>query len=263
MHVCLLFLDCSVSWVVDRNLSEAWEKDSSSFRVMGAAQVLRQAGQCSHTVAVRLELGEFSVGRLGRTLGHLVDVLDGLEEDEVDEAHISAKQELSVIVEQICGSCFESLESLFNELFLIRALRKYDLCPVHDALVADGVQLHDSCLIRERGAEQLWLELSSDVSMDRKSLSHIDAAIDDEGQIGKINGAAVLEFSPVCSSHFEVLLLPIGSTVGEQVATDVSSVKTSELPVAKFDFVTSGLCHSTLSLFLTRYPKKSTTTKNI
>ena len=165
--------------------------------MMGAGQVLRQAGQCSHAVAVRLELGEFSVGRLGRALGHLVDVLDCLEEHEVGEANISAKQELSVIVEQICGSCFESFEGLCNELFLIRALRKYDLCPVHDALVADRVQLHDSGLIRERSAEQLWLELSSEVSMDRKSLSHIDAAIDDKGQIGEINGAAVLESSPV------------------------------------------------------------------
>ena len=80
--------------------------------------------------------------------------------------------------------------------------------------------------------------------MNSDCLGHIDIAINDEGQVGPVNSATALECVPFFLTNNEALLFPLSSGVGEEVASAVSSVDASELPVSKLDFITSGLCHS-------------------
>ena len=177
----------SVSFVVDANLGEGWEPGARSLGVVRAGQVLGHAWKRGNAVAVRLKLGELGVRGLSLALGNLVGVLDVLEEDKIGDADLRAEQELSVVSQKLSGPRSETSQGLLVEGFSGSSFGEDKLDEVHNALVTNGVQLHDLSLFREVGAEQLWLELVADVSVDCKRLGHVDITVDDEGQVGEIN----------------------------------------------------------------------------
>ena len=229
----------SVSFVVDANLGESGEPGARSFSVVWAGQVLSHAWKRGNTVAVRLELGELGVRGLSLALGNLVGVLDVLEEDKIGDADLRAEQELSVVSQKLSGPRSETSQRLLVEGCSGSSFGEDKLDEVHNALITNGIQLHDLSLFREIGAEQLRLELVADVSVNRERLGHVDITVDDEGQVGEINGLAALESCPLIAAHLEVLLFPISTGVGEKVARDVTPVNASERPVGELDFVTS------------------------
>ena len=140
------------------------------------------------------------------------------------------------------GPRSETGQGLLVESCSSSSFGKDELNEVHNALVANGIKLHHPSLFRQVGAKQLRLELTADVSVDRERLSHIDITIDDEGQVGEVNGLAALESAPLVAAHFEVLLFPLSSGVGEQVASDVTPVDASRRLVAELDyFITASL----------------------
>lgn len=98
---CLLFRSVSESsFVVDADLGEGREPCACSLSVMSASQVLGQAWECGHAVAVSLKFGKLGVGSFGLALCDLVCILDHLKEDEVSEADVVTVQELSIVVQK-------------------------------------------------------------------------------------------------------------------------------------------------------------------
>ena len=241
------YLFWSYSEVVDGNLCEAWEPDACHLSVLRASQVLSKTGKCGHAVVERLKLGEFRESRHILTLCDLLGVIDLFEKEEVGQAGIRTCHELSVIGENFSTTCFESTKGLLAELLSRRFGNEDELDKVHHFVLEDVVELRDLGLFGGCVAEQLWLELVANVPLNCDSLSHVDITINEEGQVGEINGSSSLDSGPFFAAHGEHLVLPLSSAVSEQVARTVSSVKTSEFPVTKLDFVTSCLCHSVLS----------------
>ena len=111
----LTVLECS--FVVDVDLGEAREPGACSLSVMSASQVLGQAWECGHAVAVSLKLGKLGVRSFGLALCDLVCILDHLKEDEVSEADVVTIQELSIVVEKFSNTCLEGTQRRRVELF--------------------------------------------------------------------------------------------------------------------------------------------------
>ena len=105
------------SFVVDADLGEGREPGACSLSVMSASQVLGQAWECGHAVAVSLKLGKLGVGSFGLALCDLVSILDGLKEDEVSEADVRTVQELSIVVQKWANTCLEGTQRRCVELF--------------------------------------------------------------------------------------------------------------------------------------------------
>ena len=104
------------SSVVDADLGEGREPGACSLSVMRASQVLSQAWECGHAVAVSLKLGDLGVRSLGLALCDLVRVLELLKENEVSDAHVVTAQELSIVGEKFANTSFEGTQRSFVDL---------------------------------------------------------------------------------------------------------------------------------------------------
>ena len=121
---------------------------------MRASQVLSQAWECGHAVAVSLKLGDLGVRSFGLALCDLVRVLELLKEGEVSEAHVVTVQELSTVGEKFANTILEGTQRSFVDLLSCDSIFK-DKCDQRfdEFVVSNGVQLHNPCLLSWCGAE--------------------------------------------------------------------------------------------------------------
>ena len=132
--------------------------------VLIRGQVLAQAGQASHALAVCLKLGVPRVGLLLQVLGQVVGVLDLLEQDEVRNAGAVSRQELTVVVEQVAERG-QALHELRCHAGPVVTLAEAHLDGVNEVLIANLVQLNGSGSLLGRAAEEFWLVLLCDVEL--------------------------------------------------------------------------------------------------